>query len=404
MSDLALRLRAALEQELPAELAEVALLAVAIESVGDDVRLVVRQPAWQDLITGQVEPAARRLLHRLQPDALLVVSEVDGPTQGETWAFTAFLEDPGNALAVAACRRVVDSPGLEHNPLLLHGPGGCGKSHLARAVAQEYRTMLGASAAILLTGEELVRRAHDLAQRRSEGLRAEIDAAAVLLIDGLDAIAGKDLAQEELFSLINAGLERGQQLLFTTRGIPRAGHGYTDRLASRLGWGLVVELDLPLTETRLALLRRLLGDRADGFPATDLSTAVERQAPDFHQVHRLAERLRDQGALALGREPQAVSFDRIVQVTAERFGLRPGDLIGKRRHAEVVHARGIALCLGRRLTGHSLQALGGMVGGRDHTTVMNALRTTEERLDADPQLRQTLQELTQAVLSDRAQE
>ena len=135
--------------------------------------------------------------------------------------------------------------------------------------------------------------------------------------------------------------------------------------------------------------------------ADAVAEAVDTFAPDMHQVVKLAERIRE------GDRPGAsadyASFDRIVQVVAERANLRPGDLSSKRRHREVAQARQLALLLGRRLTGHSLDALGGMIGGRDHSTVLYSIRQAEERVANDPALQRDVAEMTQKIL-DREQD
>lgn len=407
--DPAQRLRSALAADLPPEIAEILLPVLTIRREDSRLLLTVPNALWAAAMRQHALPAAERWAARVAPGTTVGVVDLDGspaeaPAQDERpHTFADFLEDPGNQIALTACRRVVEQPGLEHNPLYLHGPAGCGKSHLLQAVAGDYRQMLGDDSAVLLDGPGFVAEdAQELARRATDGLRGRLDRAAVILVDGMDALAGRDLAQEELFHVVNAALDRGAQLVFAARHAPRRLPQFADRLASRLAWGLTVGLDAPHLETRVALVRRIAGPAvADADPA-EITALVDAQAPDMHQAVILAERLRRGGVdLAARSRPTTASFDRIVQVVAERFGLRPGDVASKRRHSEIVHARGIALLLGRRLTGHSLEALGGMVGGRDHTTVLHALRTTEAKVAADPDLLRTVAELTQRVLAGR---
>jgi chromosomal replication initiator protein len=405
--DLVQRLRSALAAELPPELAEVLLPVLTLGSEPGGLTLATPNALWAGVVRQHALPAIERWASRAAPGLSLRLIDLDATpaeapaSEDRARTFSGFLEDPGNQIALAACRRVVEQPGLEHNPLYLHGPGGSGKSHLLAAVAGEYRMMLGdASAAMLLSGPELVaKHAQDLARRATDGLRAALDQAAVILVDDMDALAGRDLAQEELFHVVNAALDRGAQLVFAGRHAPRKLAGFTDRLASRLAWGLTVGLDAPHLETRVALVRRVAGDAVARADVGDLTALVDAQAPDMHQAVILGERLRRGGIDLTATRPRGASFDRIVQVVAEVSDLRPGDIAGKRRHAEVVLARGLALLLGRRLTDHSLEALGGMVGGRDHSTVMHALRTTEARVAAEPALQRTVAELTRRVLA-----
>ncbi len=412
MSDLTTRLRSALAADLTPELAEILLPVIHLAPASAQVHLRVPNALWAMVAHQFALPAAERWLAHAAPGISALIVDLDGtPAEApsaisRTRTFDGFLEDPGNQIALAACRRVVEQPGLEHNPLYLHGPAGCGKTHLLRAVAHDYRQMLGDESAVWVDGPEFVATgAQDLARRafapgENAGLRGQLDRAAVILIDNVDALGARDLAQEELFHVVNAALDRGVQLVFAGRQPPRKLAGFTDRLASRLAWGLTVGLDAPHVETRVALVRRIAGAALSGVDAAVLTALVDAQAPDMTQALILADRLTRGGVDLKPVAPAATaSFDRIVQAVADRFGLRPADLASKRRHAEIVQARGLALLLGRRLTGHSLDALGGMVGGRDHTTVLHALRTTEARVAADPELLRAVNELTRAVLA-----
>lgn len=409
------RLRSALRAELAPEVAEILLEVLTVRQDPDAMSLLVPNAAWAQVARSLALPGAKRWAERALPGVAVRVVDLDTTTPvalaySAKWhQFFDFLADPGNQIALATCRRVVEQPGLEHNPLFLHGPAGCGKTHLLQAVCGEYRQMLGADAAVLLTGTEFVASgAQELSQRSSDSapegsLRRRLEAAAVIALDGMDALGGRDLAQEELFHIINAALDRGAQLLFTARQPPRRLPQFTERLASRLAWGLTVGLDAPHLETRVALVRRIAGSALNNADTGQVTALVEAQAPDMHQAVILAERLRRGGIeLAAASRPAGAGFDRIVQVVADHFSLRPGDLTGQRRHSEIVHARGLALLLGRRLTGHSMESLGGMVGGRDHTTVLHALRSTEAKLAADPTLQRTLDELTRRVLAPHA--
>lgn len=412
VSSLIHRLRNALTADLPPEVAEVLLPVLNPVLVENAVQMRVPNALWAAVAQQFALPAVERWLAHAAPGTTAAIIDLDGTPpeapaiSNRTRTFEAFLEDPGNQIALASCRRIVEQPGLEHNPLYLHGPSGCGKTHLLLAVVHEYRLMLGDESAVWIDGPEFVATgAQDLARRAFApgeivGLRGLLDQAAVIVVDNVDALSGRDLAQEELFHVMNTALDRGAQLVFAGRQAPRKLTGFTDRLTSRLAWGLTVGLDVPHLETRVALVRRVAGSALVGVDAAVITALVDAQAPDMTQALILADRLTRGGVdLTATATPVQASFDRIVQAVAERFDLRPGDLASKRRHAEIVHARGLALLLGRKLTHHSLDALGGMVGGRDHTTVMHALRSTEARVAADPELQRAVSELTRQVLA-----
>lgn len=383
---------------LPPELAEVLLAAVRFRASPGRIMAVAPNPVWRDVFRDHAVAEARAWL-KSRDMALHVVAMLDVPSAARERAqrFQDFLQDPGNQLALTACRRVVEAPGLEHNPLYLHGPAGCGKSHLLAAVAAEYREALDAQAVVELDGPSFVARdAQQLAEGTHPALRERIERAALVVLDRVEALSGRAMAQEALFSLVNEALERGTQLVFAGAAAPQKLEGFAERVASRLAWGLSVAIEPPQIETRLALLARLAGPSGAEIPADELTRLVETSAPDMHHIARLAERL------AAGERPdrraEMASFDRIMQTVADRYELRPGDIAGQRRLKEIARARQVALLLGRRLTGHSLAALGGMVGGRDHSTVLYAIRSAEERVASDSEFAREIAELTQEVL------
>jgi chromosomal replication initiator protein len=389
----------AVTSALPRELSEVLLPAIRWRAGGERLVAVLPNQVWQDLFHDHAAEPARKFLRSYNLSLHVVCrQDVEIQQRENERRFGNFLRDPGNQLALAACRRVVEAPGLEHNPLYLHGAAGCGKSHLLHAVAAEFRAMLGDQAVVELTGPGFVaREAQQLAERGSTPLRERLAQAAVICFDHVDALASRALAQEELFHLINSALEHGQQLVFAGQHAPRKMPGVEDRLVTRLAWGLAVSIEAPQIETRVALLRQLAGPVAEAMAPEELTRLIDTLAPDMHQVVKLVDRLAHGEKPASGTD--VASFDRILQVVAERYQLRPGDIAGKRRLRQVALARQMALLLGRRLTAHSLEALGGMVGGRDHSTVLYSIRQAEERL-IDPEIAKEVAELTQKILGE----
>jgi chromosomal replication initiator protein len=390
----------ALQQKLVPEVTEILMPALRWRTTSDHLVAVLPNQVWQDLFRDHAADQVRELLRPFGLGLNIVCrQDVEVQNQDTDKRFDTFLKDPGNQLALAACRRVVESPGIEHNPLYLHGPSGCGKSHLLTSIAREFSSMLGQQAVVQLSGPGFVaREAQQLAERGPSPLRERLERAAVICFDEVEALAHRALAQEELFHLINSFLERGQQLVFSGNCASRKLSGIEDRLITRLGWGLAVAIEAPQTETRLALVRQLAGPVADAIAPEELARLVDTLAPDMHQVVKLVDRLVKGERVQTGTD--VASFDRILKVVADRYDLRPGDIAGKRRLRQVALARQMALLLGRRLTAHSLEALGGMVGGRDHSTVLYSIRQAEERLAAHPELSREVAEMTQKILGE----
>lgn len=398
MSDAADGVRGQLARELPPELSEVLLPALRLRVSAGRLYAVLPNRIWLDAFRAGAQEAAERAA--AAAGLTLSVAAREDAAADVARTLDAFAEDPGNQLALAACRRVVREPGLAHNPLYLHGPSGTGKSYLLAAVAAEFGVTAGEEGAVLFSGDEFVATwAQALAGREPHPLKDLVQGSVLIACDGIDALSGRQLAQEQFFLLVNSALDRGQQVLVSGREPPHRLPDVEERLATRLGWGLTVALEQPLLETRIAVLKRLSTAAAE-IPPGELATLVEAWGGDMHAVADLAARI------DLGERPDApgaelASFDRILQAVAQRYGVRPGDITGSGRTRQVARARQAALLLGRRLTGHSLVALGGMVGGRDHSTVLYGIHQAEERLAADAEFAREIGELSREVRGER---
>jgi chromosomal replication initiator protein len=398
VSGVADEVRSRLAAELPPELTEVLLPALRLRVSAGRLHAVLPNRIWLDAFKSAALEATERAA-KAAGLSLSVAAREDASTDVAR-TLDGFAEDPGNQLGLAACRRVVREPGLAHNPLYLHGPSGTGKSHLLAAVAAEFGVIAGEEGAALFSGDEFVATwAQALAGREPHPLKDLVESSALIACDGIDALSGRQLAQEQFFLLVNSALDRGQQVVVAGREPPHRLIDVEARLATRLGWGLTVAMERPLLETRIVVLKRLSSAAAELDPG-ELTGLVETWAADMHGVADLAARIE------LGERPDApgaeiASFDRILQAVAQRYGVRPGDITGAGRMRQVARARQAALLLGRRLTGHSLVALGGMVGGRDHSTVLYGIHQAEQRLAEDSDFAREMAEITRDVRSDR---
>ncbi len=384
---------------LPMELGEVLVPALTLVRAPGRIAVAARDPSWHEVLETHAATILREAA-RARGLALSIAAERPEYPAPAGAGIDALLADPGNQLALTACRRAVAAPGLEHNPLYLHGPAGCGKSALLAAVAHDARIALGPTSVIEFTGDSFVAsEAQVLAEHGVNPLRNRLDQAILVVFDDVHRLTDRALAQEALFHLIDRALERGQQVVVTGDQAPRR-LALEERLRTRLGWALAVEIETPQLETRIAALHRLSGSLATAIPSARLADLVERLAPDFHQVAHLARTLES------GADPDsadgAASLDRILHVVASRHDLRPADLVGRRRTRDIAQARHLAMWLARRLTPHTLIALGAMLGGRDHATVIHAVAAIEARRSRDAGFRRELDEMVQEILGAAA--
>ena len=286
-------LRRTLQRHLPSAFLDVMLTMVQWRSSRKRVTALVPNRIWMDLFCEHCQPLLEQILNE-QDRRLVTVCQQELVAQHDARGQTmdSFLADPGNEFAIRACRQVIAAPGAQHNPLYLHGPAGSGKSHLLAAVTDALRPMIDREQMLHLNGPTWVsHQAQELADHGPGPLRQAIEKAVLITFDEIDSCAHRPLAQEQLFHLINNAIEWGQQLIIAGRLAPRQLPATEERLVSRLGWGLVAQIDTPMLETRLAFLRQLAPAIVEDLDHDERVRMVDTLAPDMRQVVRLSTRL-----------------------------------------------------------------------------------------------------------------
>ena len=332
----------------------------------------------------------------------------------DRFSFETFVTGSANEFAYAVARRVASWADGPFNPVLIHGPYGFGKTHLLCAMAREAhfaapdRKVLYLNAERFLSG--FVRAAME---RRIGPFKEELRSADLLIVDDVHFIAGKHSTQEELFHTLAALMEDGRRVVFSTDRPPSALTEFDSHLRSHLCAGLVCGIEPADRALRLGILKRkvevlraqfgfagalredVLDFLADRF--TDnvrelegaLNTLIARSgagvaALTLDEAHRL---LRPH----LRGGERRVTVDDIQKATAEHFRLKQADLNSECRTRAIARPRQAAMWLAKQLTTRSLPDIGRRFGGRDHTTVLHAVRRIEELRAADPQLAQDLE-------------
>ena len=290
------------------------------------------------------------------------------------YSFDNFVEGRSNQLGRAAAWQAAQKPGdRSHNPLLLYGGTGLGKTHLMFAAGNELRRQNPNARVLYLRSEQffsamtkaLIEKSMDQFKRRFQ----QVDA---LLIDDIQFFAGKDRTQEEFFHTFNALFDGRQQIILTCDRYPREVEGLEPRLKSRLAWGLSVAIEPPDFETRAAIV---------------LAKARERgaQIPD-DVAFLLAKKMRSNVRDLLRAQQQAISIPNIQKTVADYYGLQVKDLLSKRRTRSLARPRQVAMALAKELTEHSLPEIGDAFAGRDHTTVLHACRQIRNLMTTDGKL------------------
>ena len=321
----------------------------------------------------------------------------------EEFNFETFVEGKSNELAKAAALQVASNSGVSYNPLLLYGGVGLGKTHLMQAVGNGILQLKPDARVVYLHSQRFVQ---DMVKALQQGTMPDfmqyyrsVDA---LLIDDIQFFAKKLRSQEEFFHVFNGLLERNHQIVLTCDRYPREIEGLEERLKSRFVWGLTVEVEPPELETRVAILmKKVAWFIAEHVRSNvrELEGALRRVIANARfmgasiSVEQVKRVLRDLLAFT-GRQ---VSIDNIQRTVADYYNIKLGDLLSKRRNRMIARPRQVAMALAKELTNHSLPEIGDAFGGRDHTTVLHAVRKIAELREASADLSEDHKNLTRLL-------
>jgi len=340
----------------------------------------------------------------------------------DRFTFETFVVGPANDFAFEVARRVAAwTEGPFFNPILFHGPFGFGKTHLLNAIAWEAQARAPDKRVIYLTAERFLSGfVRALMDKSGPAFKEDLRAADLLLIDDVHFVAGKQSSQEELFHTLAALTQDGRRVVFTADRAPTALSEMDARLRSHLQAGLVCGIEpadrslrLGILERKLELLSHEPGVGTLGVRAEVLEFLADRFCDSVRElegalntlVARAGENI---GSLSLD-EVQAIlrphlrgaerriTVDEIQKACSEHFGLRQADLISERRNRAIARPRQAAMWLAKKLTTRSLPDIGRRFGGRDHTTVLHAVRRIEQLRAEDPQLARDLEVLARKL-------
>ncbi len=329
------------------------------------------------------------------------------------FTFDRFVSNANNRLAYEASLAVADHPATVYNPLLLYGGVGLGKTHLLQAVAHTCRRR--GLRIIYIPSEAFTNDLVDAIRGRTTAMfREKYRSVDVLLVDDIQFIAGKESTQEEFFHTFNALLTFNKQVVLASDRHPSQLETLEDRLRSRFAGGLVMDLQPPEFETRIAILEMWARERGISLPRQVSQMIAERARANvremegiFNQVVATSQLTRRalnldaaQTLLEGYRRPrQHVTLARVLDVTARYHGVSVDDLTGPRRTQKLTQARQIAMYLARELTLASLPQIGEAFGGRSHSTVLHSCNKVADELASDLTLRQGIETMQQELLN-----
>lgn len=323
--------------------------------------------------------------------------------------FRNFVEGKSNQLARAASIQISSNPGSEYNPLYIYGGVGLGKTHLMHAIGNQIRENNPEANILYVNCERFVSdMVKALQHSRMNDFKNSYRSLDALLVDDIQFLADKNRSQEEFFHTFNSLYEARAQMVITCDRFPKEIEGLEDRIRSRLGWGLAVDIKPADLETRVAILKSK-AEQADADVPDDVAFFIaERFKSNIRELEGALKRVvaharftgqaitQEFARLALKEllavQDKPITIDNIQKLVAEYFKIRVADLLSSRRTRSITRPRQIAMALSKLLTRHSLPEIGSAFGGRDHTTVLHAcrkiaeLRGEDRRIDEDVEI------------------
>ena len=329
------------------------------------------------------------------------------------FTFDNLVVGKANDLARAAAQQVAGNPGGAYNPLFIYGGAGLGKTHLIHAIG---------NAILADNGERVIRYVHaedyysDVVrayqQKSFDSFKRQYRTLDVLLLDDVQFFNGKNRSQEEFFFLFNALIEAKKQIIITCDTYPKDINGLDDRLVTRFDWGLTVQIEPPELEMRVAILKKKaeaegiqLNDEVAFFIAKHLRSNVRELEGALKKVLAYSSFHCREIALDLAKEAlkdvigsvRNVGIEGIQKTVSDYYKIKLADLFSKKRTRAIARPRQVAMWLCREVTSHSFPEIGDAFGGRDHTTVIHAVKTIDGLKTKDNELNHDLHVLVQVL-------
>lgn len=319
------------------------------------------------------------------------------------FSFEAFVVGSCNQFAHAASVAVATSPSKSYNPLFIYGGSGMGKTHLLHAIGSRLQESYPRMRLVMTTAERFV---NDMVtcikNDRMAAFHHHYRTADVLLIDDVHSIAGKERTQEEFFHTFNELYDHQKQIVLTSDMLPKNTPGLVERLRTRFEWGLIVDVQPPDLETKMAILEKKaeaegisLPEDVRVFVATRTKASVRELEGAWTKLLAYSSVTNSPMTLSMAQQvlkvlvpsqEKRVSIEAVIRAVAERFNLQPSQLKQKTNAHEISRPRQVAMYIAKELTSASLPEIGRAFGGKHHTTVLHAIRRVEEYKATEPEI------------------
>ncbi|MCC7154719.1 MAG: chromosomal replication initiator protein DnaA [Bryobacterales bacterium] len=377
-----------------------------VQSAISDLSLPVREVRYE--LSSRTMPAPAP---EPSGDGQVVFSQA--PQLNCRLTFESFVVGSCNQFAHAAARAVSANPSRSYNPLFIYGGSGMGKTHLIHAIGIALRAKYGQVRIVYTTGERFMNEMIQCIRGdRMPLFHQHYRTADVLLIDDVHTLGGKERTQEEFFHTFNELHDHQKQIVVTSDSLPKHIPNLVERLRSRFEWGLMVDVQPPDLETKMAILDRKSEEEGHHLPEDVRIYLATKTKSNVRELHGVLVKLLAYSSvtgspitLAMAQQllkpllpthERRVTIDAIIRTVAEKYGLQPAQLKQKTNAHEISRPRQVAMYLAKELTSASLPEIGRAFGNKHHTTVLHSLRKVEELRHEDPDLNKLIHNVVES--------
>jgi chromosomal replication initiator protein len=326
------------------------------------------------------------------------------------YIFENFVTGPCNRLPHAASVAVAEQPGRAYNPLFIHGGVGLGKTHLLQAVCQKVLEQNYEARILYLSCDSFINQFINAVESGDmNGFRFRYRNVDMLVIDDIHFLAGRDRTQEEFFHTFNTLYQNHKQIILSADCPPSEIPELEERLISRFNWGLVARVEKPCYETRVAILQKKARMRGLTLPEDVICYVAAKMDTNTRELEGAIIKIQGMSRLGNGQidlelaksalgeslaaEQRRVTIQQIMDVVTKYYNVKLSDLQSKKRHKSIAFPRQVCMYLARRHTRYSLEEIGAYFGGRDHTTVMHAVKTVDQDCKDEREIARQLNQL-----------
>jgi chromosomal replication initiator protein len=383
------------------------------QEYAEDIRISVRElnlSVESVVYTPQAEPPTARAENAAtEPIFASAVGQIN-----PKFRFENFVVGSCNQFAHAAARAVADSPSRSYNPLFLYGATGVGKTHLMHAIGRELLDQYAGMRIVYTSSERFMNEMISCFRSdRMPAFQRHYRSADVLLIDDIQVIAGKERTQEEFFHTFNELYDHQKQIVISSDSAPKSTPGLVDRLRSRFEWGLMIDIQPPDLETKMAILDKkaelegvALPEDVRNYIATKTKSNVRELEGAFVKLVAYSSVTGSPITLPMAQQvlkylipnqERRITMESILRAVGERFNLQPNQIKQKTNARNIAYPRQVAMYLIKELTQASLPEIGRAFAGKHHTTVLHSIQKIDKLRQKDPDLNRLLHSLNESI-------